>query len=124
MKYLYKPVAYLQASDFDSNGNLINPEIPKNVPVVVMVQANYCGFCSQAKPSFQKFADENKGRVFCATIQGDGEEEGETKIRENLNKFYDDFQGYPHYVLYKGGRRAPKQIRGRGVAELNEFARG
>jgi len=124
MKYLYKPVAYLQASDFDSQGNLINPEIPKNVPVVVMVQGNFCGYCTQAKPAFQQFAEQNNGRVFCATIQGDGQEEGEPELQKKLSKFYDDFQGYPHYVLYRGGKRVPKQIKGRGVGELNEFARG
>lgn len=92
MKYLYKPVAYLQASDFDSQGNLINPEIPKNVPVVVMVQGNFCGYCTQAKPAFQQFAEQNNGRVFCATIQGDGQEEGEPELQKKLSKFYDDFK--------------------------------
>jgi len=120
-KYLPKPVAYLQATDFDNNGNLINPEIPKDIPVVVAIMANFCGYCTQAKPAFKQFADENKGKVFVATIQGDGQEEGESELQSKLNDFYPDFKGYPHYVLYKGGRQIPKQIKGRGVAELNEF---
>lgn len=123
MKYLTKPVAYLEVTDFDSNGNIVNPEIPRNVPVVVMVQGNFCGYCTQAKPAFQEFAEQNRGKVFAATIQGDGEQSGEQELKKKLNTFYDDFQGYPHYVLYKGGKRVPKQIKGRGVVELTEFVK-
>lgn len=121
-KYLTKPVAYLQIQDFDTRGNLINPNIPKDIPVVVKIQANFCGYCTMAKPAFQQFANQNQGKVFAATIQADGDMPGEIDLKSKLNTFYPDFQGYPHYVLYKGGKRVNKQIRGRGVNELVEFA--
>jgi len=122
-KYLTRPIAYLQVTDFDQSGNLINPEIPKDIPVVVAIMANFCGHCTMAKPAFQKFADQNKDIVFAATIQGDADNSmpGEQELKSKLNIFYPDFKGYPHYVLYKGGKRVPKQIKGRGVEELVEF---
>ncbi len=45
-KYFEKPVYYLQRNDFDDNGNLIVPEL-RNKKVIIMIQANYCGHCTQ-----------------------------------------------------------------------------
>ena len=52
MMYLNK-VAYLQDSDFDIKGNIINKNIPDNIPIVIMLQAEFCGYCTKAKPAFQ-----------------------------------------------------------------------
>lgn len=121
-KYLTKPIAYLQVTDFDDQGNLNIPNLPADMPVVVMVQGNFCGFCSQAKPAFQEFAENNRGKVLVASIQGDGTEAGVPELQKKLNQFYPDFKGYPHYVLYENGKIVPKQIKGRGVEHLKEFA--
>ena len=51
--YLTKPIAYLTIKDFDSNGNLINPKL-KDGKVIIMIQANFCGYCTIAKPAFQE----------------------------------------------------------------------
>lgn len=114
-------VAYLQDFDFDDSGNLVNPKIPKNVPVVIMVQANFCGYCTQAKQAFQEFADKTQGNVFCATIQGDGQEEGEPELAKRLQTIDPNFRGFPTYFLYKGGRYV-KTGDTRSVPELVEFA--
>ena len=50
---LRRPVGYLEASDFDEAGNLINPTL-MNKPVLIMVQAEFCGYCTKAKPGFQQ----------------------------------------------------------------------
>jgi thiol-disulfide isomerase/thioredoxin len=121
-KYLNKPVAYLQDSDVDDEGNLINPDIPSDIPVVVILQANFCGYCTQAKPAFQDFANANEGKVFCATVQGDGTEEGEANLSKKLNKMKESFRGYPDYVLYLNGKKVDKEITGRGVSDLRDFA--
>jgi thiol-disulfide isomerase/thioredoxin len=123
MKYLNKPIAYLQDNDFDVQGNLINQDIPKNIPVIIMIQAAFCGYCTQAKPSFQTFADKNQGTVFCATIQGDGDQPGEKKLGSRVKKFVPNFRGYPHYVKYIGGKQIKKSINGRNIADLQEFAK-
>lgn len=123
MKYLNDPVVYLQDSDFDASGNLINPNIPKDQPVVIMIQANFCGYCTQAKPAFQQYADQNKGKVFCATIQGDGTEKGEKELGSNIDKIKKGFRGYPDYIKYKGGKSVPGDISGRSLKDLEAFGK-
>ena len=122
MEYLNKPVAYLQDQDFDANGNLVNSSIPDNIPVVVMLQAKFCGYCTQAKPALQEFADQNVGSVFVATVQADGDMPGEKELGKRLSKIIPGFRGFPEYVLYKNGKRIDKKIKGRSLQDLNDFA--
>jgi len=123
MEYLNKPVAYLVDSDFDSNGNLSNPEIPKNKPVLLMIQAAFCGHCTTAKPAYQEFANKNGGKVFVATIQADGKEKGEEDgIGKRIEKLDPSFQGFPHYMLYWKGKRYSHDG-GRSVADLEQFVK-
>ena len=122
MSYLNKPVAYLVDSDFDDDGNLINPEIPKDIPVLVMVQANFCGHCTHAKPSFQELAENSKGEIFAVTIQGDGNEPGEEELSSRISKIIPEFRGFPEYVLFKNGKFVKKHEGGRSVSELKAFA--
>jgi thiol-disulfide isomerase/thioredoxin len=119
--YLNRPIAYLEDDDFDSEGRLVNPGIPDDLPVVVMLQANFCGFCTEAKTAFQEFANVNEGKVFCATIQGDGNIGGEKALGERLRKVKSNFRGFPDYALFVEGSRIPKEIKGRSLAELEEF---
>lgn len=121
MKYLNKPVAYLQDFDFDSSGNLINQSIPKNKPVIIMIQAEFCGHCTTAKPAFQDFANKNKDRVFCATIQGDGKQKGERELSKNINKIHPNFRGYPSYVVYKNNKFFKIHEGGRDLDSLTEL---
>jgi thiol-disulfide isomerase/thioredoxin len=121
MKYLNKPVAYLQDFDFDGKGKLINEKIPKNKPVIIMIQANFCGYCTQAKPAFQEFANKNSDKVFCATIQGDGTEEGEKELSKRLKQIDPNFQGFPSYIAYKHGEFLKIHDSGRDYDSLVEF---
>ena len=57
-----KSLGLSKDQDFDSNGNLINSKIPKNIPVLIMIQADFCGYCTKAKPEFEKFAKKNEGK--------------------------------------------------------------
>ena len=115
-------VAYLEITDFDTNtGNLINNDIPKNTPVVIMVQSSQCGHCETAKPEFQSFAA--KGKVFCATIQADGERESERKLGKILTTLKPSFRGFPDYLLYVNGKRVDTEISGRSVKDLQDFSR-
>ncbi len=120
MKFLNRPIAYLQNDDFDSNGVLTNPKIPKNKTVLIMIQAGYCGYCTQAKPAFQEFANNNKN-IFCATIQGDGTMPGEQELGKRIKTISPGFRGYPDYVKYISGKRVSGDIKGRGVKDLIEF---
>jgi thiol-disulfide isomerase/thioredoxin len=121
MTYLSTPVAYLVDSDFDSNGNLTNPDIPKDKIVFIMVQAGFCGHCTHAKPEFQKVADANKDKYFFATIQGDGSEKGEQELSSKLSDFIPGFRGFPEYVVYFGGKFKEKYEGGRKSENLQQY---
>lgn len=105
MKYLNKPVYYLQRDDFDDKGNLINTQIPRNKPTMIMIQATFCGHCNDAKPEYQQFANNMEDRVFCTTIQADGNEKGEKELQQLLNIIDPSFKGFPHYIVYNNGKR-------------------
>jgi thiol-disulfide isomerase/thioredoxin len=119
-KFLNYPIGYLQVTDFDANGNLVNPELPKDRNILIMIQANFCGFCTKAKPDFQNLA--NDGEIVCLTIQADGEEKGEKELGEILRKLDPSFRGFPHYVLYREGKRVATHDGGRSKEDLKDFA--
>jgi len=116
-------VAYMENEDFDNNGNLINTNIPNGIYVVIMIQTSWCGHCNNAKPAFQEFANKyNKNKVFCATIQANGERDSEKDLGKRIKTIDPEFKGFPHYVLYKSGKRLDKKIKGRSVKDLENFA--
>lgn len=117
-----KNVAYMEDDDFDKDGNLINTEIPNNMPVVIMLQASWCPHCISAKPAFQEFADKYKGKVFCATIQSDGDRPSEKALGKRVDVIKPGFRGFPDYALYKNRKYVDKQISGRGVQDLVVFS--
>lgn len=124
-KVLKRPIANLQDSDFDQNGNLINPNILKdNKPVVVMIQAGFCGHCTTAKPAFIEFANAKQDSVFCATINGDDfSVPGTKELSQRIGQIKPGFAGFPDYMVFKGGKRINKDIQGRDVQSLIEFAK-
>ena len=121
-KYLDKPVAYLEDQDFDKKGNLITEGIPSGMPVVIMLQSSWCQHCTSAKPEFQAFAEATDGHVFCATIQVDGARSSEKALGKRIKTLKPGFRGFPDYILYKNGYRVDKEIKGRGVRDLRDFA--
>lgn len=118
MSNLKRPIAYLVDSDIDEQGNLKNNEIPKNTPVMLMVHSNWCGHCTAAKPAYQEFANKNKGKVFCTTIQADGKEAGEKELAQRLNKILPGFRGFPHYAVFYNGKLVKTHEGGRSVQDL------
>ena len=123
MTELQRPIAYLEDHDFDNHGRLINTEIPNNIPVVIMIQAGWCNYCDKAKPAFQTFADRERGKIFCATIQIDGERQSEKKLGERIYDIAYDLHEYPYYILYKNGEKIKKTITGRLVEDLQKFSK-
>ena len=122
MEDFTRPIAYLEDFDFDNEGTLINDEVPKDKPVVIMLQASWCPHCTVAKPAFQDFANKNKDTVFCATIQADGERESEKQLGKKINTLKENFRGFPDYLLYYKGVNTNKEIRGRSVEDLKNFS--
>lgn len=124
MKHFNNNVAYMEDSDFDATGNLVNPKVPKDIPVVIMAQASWCPHCTTAKPAFQEFANKNAGKIFCATIHSDGDRETEKALGKRMKTIKPGFRGFPEYLCYNGGKRDDKDTKGRGVKDLEEFSRG
>lgn len=97
---LTKPVFYLRIQDFDHEGNLKNP-IFKNKLVITFIHADFCSYCLQAKPEFQKAALENKNKnIIFTAIQIDGEDPGEKKCYNILDKILSNYQGFPDYAIF------------------------
>ena len=122
MDYLTRPVVYLDSNDFDDEGNIINPNIPKDKPVFIMFQANFCGFCKMAKPDFQEFAEKNTN-FFVATIQADSQNPDVANFKNKINKIYPDLVGFPSYMFYAQGKRIIYNG-GRSYKDLQTFADG
>lgn len=127
-------VGYLENQDIDNEGNIKMNKITsknnsfgfkknKHKKILVMVQANFCGHCTNAKPAFQKLAYENND-IFCATIHGDSNNESEKKLKDRIGEIYPDFVGFPHYALHdENGKRIRQNVKhGREYEDLKKFA--
>ncbi len=124
MSHLNIPIAYLENEDFDHNGNLINDNIPKNIPVVIMTQADFCSHCVDAKQDFQQFANQQIHNVFCATIsQGSSSNKSEQELISRIRQINPSFRGFPDYMLYYNGKRVNKNIQDRSVQGLVDFVK-
>jgi hypothetical protein len=99
------PVRYLEIKDFDTNGNLINPNIPKNIPVCIMIQSSKCGHCIKAKSGYLEFGKEIKNKCFVTALLVDGDTEGEKDITSIVKKIDQKITGYPSYIFYFNGNR-------------------
>jgi thiol-disulfide isomerase/thioredoxin len=98
MKFLRSPIFYLESSDFDSDGNIINPHINTKLPIFIMIQANFCGYCTMAKPEFQRFAEVFENQVTCATIQADSEKP-DHGMKNLISILCPELQGFPTYII-------------------------
>ena len=128
-------VGYLENHDIDREGNILMNKITskssnsfgfkknKHKKILVMVQVNFCGHCTKAKPAFQKLAYENND-IFCVTIHGDSENDSETELKNRINEIYPDFKGFPHYALHnENGKRIKQNVNhGREYEDLKKFA--
>lgn len=121
-KVLYYPIMYLEDTDFQGNNLVLPDNIQNQKNVVVMFQTSWCPHCTSAKPAFQKFADDYQSKIICATVQGDGEREGEKALGKKVKQFIPNFRGYPDYCLFVKGKPVNKQIKDRSVQGLIEFA--
>ena len=105
MEYLTPPVAYLDSTDFDEDGNLTNKQLlESNLP----------------KPWFQEFAQQNIGKVICCSIQGDSDMKSVKELTSRLNKICPDFVGYPSYVVFNKGQKTRYES-GRKTENLQSF---
>lgn len=113
-------VPYLQGPDINADGSL-TPEVGKGKPVVIMMQGDFCGYCTQAKPDFQKFANESKNVQAC-TVQIDDQDPSGKEAGVKL-KVINQAPGVPAYLGFgANGRYKASHNGGRDFASLMAFA--
>lgn len=110
-------VHHLEDHDVGSDGSVLGG-LNDGKPGIVMMQGSFCGHCQNAKPDFQKFADQ--GKYYAATIQIDGSE-SEKKLNNRLSKaFGDAYRGVPHYYkIDSSGKFTGHFTGGRTLEKLN-----
>jgi thiol-disulfide isomerase/thioredoxin len=117
-KYLVG-IGYLEDMDINDNGSL-KPHISKGNPSVVMVQGNFCGYCTQAKPAFEKLA-KMLSNVNVYTVQVDGEQ-SDKKASKQLSSV-NSSPGVPAYLGFdKNGKFVKVHQGGRDQESLKNFA--
>ena len=99
-------VWYLENTDFDINGNFVSKNFG-NTPILIMVQADWCGACKIMKPYYQKTADivkEQSLDVIMTTIDYKENKNLLDRISEPNSKFPFRVDGFPTIVLYMNGQ--------------------
>ena len=123
MTTLYYPILHLDDNDFQGDKLVLPDNLQNQKNVVVMLQTSWCPHCTNAKPAFQSFAEQNQDRILCATIQADGDTEDEKKLGKRIKQIVPDFQGFPDYCLFVNGKLdKSKKIKKRDIQGLVEFA--
>jgi thiol-disulfide isomerase/thioredoxin len=105
-------VTYLEGSDINQDGS-IKPHALTGKPIIVMVQGNFCGHCTRAKPAFAQFA--KNPYCSCMTVQIDGDEgdkaAGQALSAVNKSPGVPVFLGFSRdgkYVKVCDGPRTPE----------------
>lgn len=111
-------IPYLEGQDLNPDGTL-KPHVTKGKPTVVMVQGNFCGYCTQAKPAFQQLA--SSPNITCVTIQTDGKE-GDREASQIISGVFKS-PGVPAFLGFnKEGKFVRAHEGGRDTASLQNFA--
>ena len=120
-------VHYLEVHDFDANtGRLLpqrNPITKKQVfqgRTIVMVQGNYCGFCTQFKPLYTAIATKFNSSLDFATIQIDSSESPFTQ-QQLVKVLKRPVAGVPMFVKFDNGYPVDVYSGGRDEAAFTQW---
>lgn len=114
-------IAYLEGKDVNDDGSL-KPHVGNGRPVLVMVQGNFCGWCTKAKPEFQKLLD--NGKFVIATVQTDADDPnyGDSSANVKISKV-NKSPGVPSFLLFdRNGRYVSSHNGDRTAEALSAFA--
>jgi thiol-disulfide isomerase/thioredoxin len=118
-------VPYLELLDFNSDGSL-KPGVGAGKQVILMVQASFCGYCKQAMPAYQQFADkansDTNSDFVCVTLQSDAAD-NEKEASKYIKMVDSSYMGVPTYLMYdENGKYLKTNALGRDVASLEKFS--
>ena len=115
----YMPITYLDSGDFNSDMSLKN-YVGSEKNVIIMVQGNFCGYCTSAKPDFITFSKQCQNAV-CFTLQID--DDLAKDVASKIKLLDKNYQGVPIYLGFKNGKYVKTHSGGRDVVSLIEFAK-
>lgn len=106
--YIY----YLETTDFDPstfrllpNSNPLSGDEVFTGTTILMIQGNFCGYCTQFKPIFASLASELSPSIDFATIQTDGKEPNEQFNPNFVNQIIrSEMRGVPTIVKLVQGQ--------------------
>ena len=121
-------IGFLENNDFKDSGEMDLDKtssltkignVTKDDLCVVMIYADWCGYCKIAKPVYDEVVNEvindlNKVKFF--KINGTGEDsmsepirkDDEMKLKTRIKKIANDFEGFPSFYFFKGGKKVGK----------------
>jgi len=109
---LLKNIMYLEGQDVTPSGEL-KPHVTKGKPVLLMLQGNFCGYCTKAKPAFQSLQGHPKFSL--ATVQTDGGP-SDAAAGQILGK-YNSSGGVPAFLLFDSNGKFKAMHQGNRDAE-------
>ena len=112
---ILKNIPYLEDSDITDDGHIHNSIMTAlgNKPVLLMIQGNFCGWCTVAKPEFQKLAKNPKFSVL--TIQIDDNKSGQ-KASQKIQKVFSS-KGVPLFLIFDRNGRFISEHTGERTAD-------
>ena len=112
-------VAYIEVDDINLDGTL-KPYVNNGKPVIMMCYGNFCGYCTKAKPAFEKLAKTETQFVWAAILtDGEESEKAAAKFIKMWNK---EHRGVPDYLGFdKNGKFAKVHSGGRDEKSLMDF---
>jgi thiol-disulfide isomerase/thioredoxin len=114
MSKLLINIPYLETGDVNPDGSLPT-SITGGKPALVMIQGNFCGYCTKAKPDFQQLAQHPEFAVLTVQIDGGQGDQGATQAISKVNSA----KGVPSYVMYgKDGKFVGMYNGGRDYASM------
>lgn len=107
-------IVFLQLDDFDGT------TLKSNEKVFVMVQGDFCGACTQAKPGFVNASAQCNSNVLFATIKTDGDQT-EKALLQTIKKIDPSIKGVPTYLLFNGGKYVETYDGKRDATDICKF---
>jgi thiol-disulfide isomerase/thioredoxin len=101
-------IPYLEMKDVMQDGSL-PPKTTKGRPVVLMVQGNFCHYCTDSKPDFQAFA-ESTPEITALTIQTDDGGDGQALGRLYPTQGVPAFIGFSSDGKFKSIHQGPRSV--------------
>lgn len=105
---------YIDDKDTDGQ-NLLIPGCSEKI-VIIMIYSDYCGYCTQAMPAFNEFAD--KYRQYVIALKCDV---NDPRGKAFLEKIRYNPTAVPDFLKFRNCQRVEEKLRGRSLQDFVNF---